>query len=60
MARPALRLRQDLSESTWVFATQRAEVGRDASLEWVALGFGSGRGKVRMETRLGGEGARPR
>src|SRR5690606_23501862 len=30
---------QELDEEAWVFATQRAEVGRDASLEWVALGF---------------------
>ncbi len=48
---------QELSEQSWVFATQRAEVGRDAGLEWVALGFGSGRGKVRMETKLAGRGS---
>ena len=48
---------QQLSDRTWVFATQRAELDRDASLEWVALGFGSARGKVRMETKLGGPGA---
>jgi Fe-S cluster assembly protein SufD len=48
---------QDLSDESWVFATQRAEVGRDAGLEWVALGFGSERGKVRMETKLGGRGS---
>jgi Fe-S cluster assembly protein SufD len=48
---------QRLSEQSWVFATQRAELGRDANLEWVALGFGSARGKVRMETKLGGRGA---
>jgi Fe-S cluster assembly protein SufD len=48
---------QELSEQSWVFATQRAEVGRDASLEWVALGFGSARGKVRMETKLAGRGS---
>ena len=34
--------RQELSERSWIFATQRAEVGRDASLDWIALGFGSG------------------
>ena len=34
---------QDLSERSWIFGTHRAEVGRDASLDWVALGFGSGR-----------------
>ncbi len=48
---------QNLSERSWIFGAQRAEVGRDASLDWVALGFGSARGRVRMDTRLGGEGA---
>ncbi len=48
---------QELSERSWVFATQRAELERDASLEWVALGFGSARGKVRMETKLAGAGS---
>jgi Fe-S cluster assembly protein SufD len=48
---------QDLPESAWVFATQRAQVERDATLEWVALGFGSARGKVRMETKLAGQGS---
>jgi Fe-S cluster assembly protein SufD len=48
---------QGLSEKSWIFGAQRAEVGRDSALDWVALGFGSGRGRVRMETRLAGEGA---
>ncbi|MGH2890423.1 MAG: Fe-S cluster assembly protein SufD, partial [Solirubrobacteraceae bacterium] len=48
---------QALSERSWVFGAQRAQVGRDAALHWVALGFGSARGHVRMETRLAGEGA---
>jgi Fe-S cluster assembly protein SufD len=51
---------QGLSERSWIFGAQRAEVGRDARLDWVALGFGSARGRVRMETRLGGEGAEAR
>jgi Fe-S cluster assembly protein SufD len=51
---------QGLGENSWVFATQRAEVERDANLDWVALGFGSSRGKVRMETRLAGEGSSAR
>lgn len=51
---------QDLSPASWAFATQRAEVDRDGSLEWVALGFGSARGKVRMETKLAGRGASAR
>jgi Fe-S cluster assembly protein SufD len=48
---------QGLSEKSWIFGAQRAEVGRDAGLDWVALGFGSKGGHVRMETRLEGEGA---
>jgi Fe-S cluster assembly protein SufD len=48
---------QSLSEKSWIFGSQRAVVERDASLDWVALGFGSARGKVRMETNLAGEGS---
>jgi Fe-S cluster assembly protein SufD len=48
---------QGLSERSWIFGAQRASVGRSASLDWVALGFGSTGGHVRMETRLSGEGA---
>jgi Fe-S cluster assembly protein SufD len=51
---------QSLSERSWIFGTHRAEVARDAGLDWVALGFGSARGHVRMETRLGGPGANAR
>ncbi len=51
---------QGLGEHSWIFATQRAEVERDANLDWVALGFGSSRGKVRMETRLSGRGSSAR
>jgi Fe-S cluster assembly protein SufD len=51
---------QGLSERGWVFGTQRAEVERDATLDWVAIGFGSSRGKVRMDTRLAGPGASAR
>ena len=51
---------QGLGRSSWVFATQLAEVERDATLDWIALGFGSGRGKVRMETRLAGQGSTAR
>jgi len=60
----AARLRyvcgQGLSERSWIFGAQRADVGRDGYLDWVALGFGSARGRVRMETRLGGQGAEAR
>ena len=48
---------QGLAEKSWIFGAQRAEIGRDGRLDWVALGFGSARGHVRMETRLSGEGA---
>lgn len=51
---------QEISKASWIFATQRAEVGRDGSLDWTALGFGSARGKVRMETKLAGPGAEAR
>jgi Fe-S cluster assembly protein SufD len=51
---------QGLGERSWVFGTQRAEVEREGALDWVALGFGSGRGKVRMETRLAGPGSSAR
>ncbi len=51
---------QALSERSWIFGAQRAEVGRDGYLDWVALGFGSIKGRVRMETKLAGEGAEAR
>jgi len=51
---------QDISEKAWIFATQRAQVERDGRLDWAALGFGSGRGKVRMETKLAGRGSEAR
>jgi Fe-S cluster assembly protein SufD len=48
---------QELNERSWIFGAQRAEVARDGRLDWVALGFGSARGRVRMETLLAGPGA---
>jgi Fe-S cluster assembly protein SufD len=48
---------QDMNERSWVFGSQRAEVARDGSLDWVVVGFGSGAGKVRTETLLAGEGS---
>lgn len=51
---------QDLSEKAWLFSTQRATVDRDGLLDWAALGFGSGNGKVRMTTRLVGTGSEAR
>jgi len=51
---------QDISERAWIFATQRARLERNAQLDWTALGFGSARGKVRMETNLAGPGSEAR
>lgn len=51
---------QDVSERAWIFSSQRAQVERDGRLDWTALGFGSGRGKVRMETKLAGAGSEAR
>jgi Fe-S cluster assembly protein SufD len=48
---------QHVNEKSWVFGSQRAEVAREGSLDWAALGFGGRGGKVRMETKLAGEGA---
>jgi Fe-S cluster assembly protein SufD len=48
---------QDTSEKSWVFGAQRATVARDASLDWITLGFGSANGKVFQETQLAGPGA---
>ena len=45
---------QNLSQETWHFATHHARVGRDAELDWVAGGFGSKKGKVRIENDLEG------
>ncbi len=51
---------QDISERAWIFSSQRAQVDRDGRLDWTALGFGSARGKVRMETKLAGPGSEAR
>ena len=51
---------QNLSRETWHFASHRASVGRDAELDWVAGGFGSKKGKTRIENDLAGEGATSR
>jgi Fe-S cluster assembly protein SufD len=61
---PAANLRficqQSLSEKSWVFGSQRAHIEQDANLDWVALGFGSANGKIRMDTRLAGKGSNAR
>lgn len=51
---------QNLSRHTWHFATHRARVGRDAELDWVAGGFGSCKGKIRIHNDLTGPGATSR
>jgi Fe-S cluster assembly protein SufD len=51
---------QNLSRDTWHFATQRARVDRDGELDWVNGGFGSMRGKTRIENQLAGRGATAR
>ncbi len=48
---------QGLNEKAWIFGTQRAVVGRDGALDWIALGFGAGNGRVAMDTKLIGPGA---
>jgi Fe-S cluster assembly protein SufD len=51
---------QNLSLGTWHFATHHARVERDAELDWVAGGFGSKRGKIRIQNDLNGPGATSR
>jgi Fe-S cluster assembly protein SufD len=51
---------QNLSRETWHFASHHARVGRDAELDWVAGGFGSKKGKVRIQNDLSGPGATSR
>jgi Fe-S cluster assembly protein SufD len=48
---------QGLSEKSWIFGAQRAVVARDGALDWIALGFGAGNGRVKMDTQLAGRGA---
>jgi Fe-S cluster assembly protein SufD len=51
---------QNLSRQTWHFASHHATVDRDAELDWVAGGFGSAKGKVRIQNDLAGPGATSR
>ena len=51
---------QNLSRETWHFASHHARVERDAELDWVAGGFGSKKGKVRIQNDLAGPGATSR
>ena len=51
---------QNLSRGTWHFGSHHARVERDAELDWVAGGFGSLKGKVRIQNDLAGPGATSR
>jgi Fe-S cluster assembly protein SufD len=51
---------QNLSRETWHFASHHARVERDGELDWVAGGFGSKKGKVRIQNDLNGRGASSR
>jgi Fe-S cluster assembly protein SufD len=51
---------QNLSKETWHFASHHARVERDGELDWVAGGFGSKKGKTRIQNDLNGRGATSR
>ena len=51
---------QNVSRQTWHFGTHHARVERDAELDWVAGGFGSKKGKIRIQNDLAGAGATSR
>jgi Fe-S cluster assembly protein SufD len=51
---------QNLSRGTWHFASHHGRVERDAELDWVAGGFGSAKGKIRIQNDLAGPGATSR
>ncbi len=51
---------QNLSPQTWHFANHHARLERDAELDWVAGGFGSKKGKTRIQNDLAGPGATSR
>ena len=48
---------QEHEHGTRQFGTHRATVGRDAELDWVAIGLGGTRAKSRMESCLADQGA---
>jgi Fe-S cluster assembly protein SufD len=51
---------QNMSRATWHFATHHARVERDAELDWVTGGFGTAKGKIRIQNDLAGPGATSR
>ncbi|MFO0922286.1 MAG: Fe-S cluster assembly protein SufD [Pirellulales bacterium] len=48
---------QDWGRGVWHFAHQRAQVGRDASLQWTIAGMGAKFAQVSQQVALVGEGA---
>jgi Fe-S cluster assembly protein SufD len=51
---------QNVSRETWHFGSHHARVERDSELDWVAGGFGSKKGKIRIQNDLAGQGATSR
>ena len=51
---------QRLSRKTWLFASCHARIERDAELDWVEGGFGSGKGKTWIQNDLADRGASSR
>ena len=51
---------QNVSQETWHFGSHHARIGRDAELDWVCAGFGSKKGKIRIQNDLAGRGATSR
>ena len=51
---------QNVSRETWHFGSHHARIGRDAELDWVCAGFGSKKGKIRIQNDLAGRGATSR
>ena len=51
---------QNVSRETWHFASHHARIDRDAELDFVAGGFGSKKGKIRIQNDLAGPGATSR
>ena len=56
-----VRLRAERQpQETWHFGSHHARIERDAELDWVAGGFGSKKGKIRIQNDLAGQGATSR
>jgi Fe-S cluster assembly protein SufD len=48
---------QELNHDSYHFTAARAEIARDATLNWFSLGLGGKLGKARQEARLSGPGS---